>query len=1215
MIALAWDKGLDRDTAAALLWSRSPEGQARANLRQALAGLRKAIGAAAGVVQSQGNSLSLDWSCADCDARTLINTGEEAGSDDPDWLIGLGSLFEGLDLREPPFEDWVALERQRWMHLLCGRLMGAGEAQIERGHGDKALAIAQRLIHFDDFNEAAHRLAMRALARTGERSSALRHFDALRRKLRDEMGIEPGDATAQLAAEIRAGRDRVDLRAPAKDTPQPAMSMSGAEGDHPIEQSAVLRMVVAVAGRVRLRGSEDNDPDNPLSEAVALEQRDLIAATIKAHGGLLIQNTGSGFLAVFGVTAAHSNDAERAIICAQALLRSSSARGRCDWRIAVAAGRVLAEGASPRFVGEVPERARDLVVRAQENMIVADQSVRDATQRLFHFDPADRPHLWRLGTRLASDRRPALTTFVGRAAEFARIRDVLGDVASRSEGEVIVVRGEAGIGKTRLVEEIGTLAGSDGFRVVLVGALEFGSGAFEGLVARLAQALLGETPAMFTVLDTAILAELTGREPDPAEREMLATLNLAGRASEQARVIGVLLAATAAQSPLLLVVEDLHWAAPAAVTILADVAAAARDLPVAFILTTRPQNDPIDAGWRRRCAGLRVGTIDLAPLRTDAARRLVLSVGELPSDLVESCVDRAEGNPLFLEHLARSAPRMHSGQLPLSVHSVVQEELDQLSPQTCLALRAGSVLGLVFTPDACTAVNGTSPTIVDDLLATDLVVHRGDRLGFVHALVRDGVYASIPARDRAAMHLRAAAWFVGRDPALRAEHLDIAGDPGAADAYLFAAEEERHGGRPAEALRLVERAQALASEVDLVAQIGRLHGDLLADLERFIDAIDIYRSVTGADAGVLCACHLGTAECLMRLDRHDEALRSLDEADRLVGDGPATPRMATIPYLRSTIQFAQGASAQSIESAKIAQGLARQTGDRLLEARALSAMADAEQACGRFRSAERAFAACVEISNELGLRRYALINKKMCADLRFYDAEFGEARAMLEEVRGEARTLGSGRAEMLAEHMLAYIDCAEAKYDQALARARRARELVDALKAQRFVMNNACFAAMALSGLGRNHEALERLAEAEAVARKLNVTWILPWVLAQRALAEPTRMDATRALDNAEALIQSGAGSYPFEFYRPAIDAAIRIRDWQRIKSYAEALAAFFAEERVGCADFVIRRAEQIASAYLDRPDRSALDYLITRARKIGYHSAIPSLQEALDVG
>lgn len=1019
MIALAGDKGLDRDMAAALLWSRSPESQARANLRQALAGLRKAIAAAAGIVQSRGNALFMDWSCADCDARALIGTGGEAGPDDPDWLIGLGPLFEGLDLHEPPFEDWVALERQRWMHLLWARLMAAGEAQIERGHGDKALAVAQRLIHFDDFNEAAHRLAMRALAGSGERSSALRHFDVLRRKLKDEMGIEPDDATARLAAEIRAGRDREDPGAPAEDPPPaPAMPVPDAGGGDPMEQSSALRMVVAVAGRVRLHGSEDDDDaDNPLREAVALEQRDRTAATIKAHGGLLMQNTGSGFLAVFGIAAAHSNDAERAVICAQALLRSSPAGDGCDWRIAVAAGRVLAEAASsasPGFVGELPERARDLVVSAQENMIVVDQSVRDATQRLFHFEPADRPSLWRLGARLASDRRPALTAFVGRTAEFARIRDVLADVASRSEGEVIVMRGEAGIGKTRLVEEIGALAGSDGFRLVLVGALEFGSGAFEGLVARLVQALLGETPATLTVLDTAILADLTGREPDPTEREILATLNPAARAGEQARVIGALLSAMAARSPLLVVVEDLHWAAQAAVAILADVAAAARDLPVAFILTTRPQNDPIDAGWRRRCAGLRVGTIDLAPLRSDAARRLVLSVGELPGGLVDSCIDRAEGNPLFLEHLARNAPRMHSGQLPLSVHSVVQEELDQLSPQTCLALRAGSVLGQVFTPDACAAVNGTTPTIVDDLLATDLVVHRGDRLGFVHALVRDGIYASIPARDRAAMHLRAAGWFAGRDPALRAEHLDIAGDPGAAAAYLFAAEEERRRGRPAEALPLVERARALAGEAEIVAQAARLHGDLLADLERFTEAIDIYGSVTGADAGVLCACHLGIAECLMRLDRHDDALRSLDEADRLVGHGPATPRMATIPYLRSTIQFAQGASAQSIENAKIAQGLARQTGDRLLEARALSAMADAEMASGRFRSAERAFATCVEMCNALGLRRYALINRKLYADLRFYDAEFGEARGMLEDVLGEARTLGAGRAEMLA---------------------------------------------------------------------------------------------------------------------------------------------------------------------------------------------------------
>lgn len=188
-------------------------------------------------------------------------------------------------------------------------------------------------------------------------------------------------------------------------------------------------------------------------------------------------------------------------------------------------------------------------------------------------------------------------------------------------------------------------------------------------------------------------------------------------------------------------------------------------------------------------------------------------------------------------------------------------------------------------------------------------------------------------------------------------------------------------------------------------------------------------------------------------------------------------------------------------------------------------------------------------------------------------------------------------------------------YDNAFTRVRRARELVETLNAQRFLMNNACYAAMALSGLGRNYEALDCLAEAEAASRTLNVTWIMPWVLAQRALAAPIRMDATHSLDHAEALIRSGAGSYAFEFYRPAIDAAIRICDWQRIRYYAEALAAFFAEERVGCADFVIRRAEKIASAYLDRPDRSALSGLIAHVRKIDYNAAIPALQEAINTG
>lgn len=1218
MVALAGDTGLDREQAAALLWSRSPEGQARANLRQALAGARRALGPAAGVVMSRGSRLVLDWARTTCDARDLTGGGDPPGAQDPDWLLGLGPLFEGLELREPSFEDWIVLERQRWMRLLCERLAEVGAAQIDAGEADRALAIGHRLIGFDPYSESAHRLAMRALAAAGERGLALRHFEALKERLEADLAISPDAETVQLAADLRAARGDDGPAPSARDAPKPLASARDAGAGEAPPRLAELRMIVAVAGRVRPADGAEADVDEARHDGPILAQRDRIAAQVQAHGGLVLQNTGRGFLAVFGARRSHSNDAERAILCCQAIMGAGTADGAGGWSLAIAAGRILAEGAvatMPDIVGDVPERARDQVQHAPRDAIVVDVSVRDAAQRLFRFDPAGPGNIWRVGGRTSSDSRPALTAFVGREAEFARIRDLLGDVAARSEGEVVVLRGEAGIGKTRLVEEVGTAAAADGFRVLSVGALDFGTGAAEGLVARLAQLLCDNGPEGLNVLDRAVLADLTGRAPDTAEREMLATLDPAGRLAERTRVMGMLLAAAAGRSPLLLGIEDIHWAEPDAVTLLAELAASARELPVAFILTARPQNDPVDAAWRRRCAGMRVSTIDLAPLRPEAARRLAASVGDLPADLVESCLRRAQGNPLFLEHLVRSAPRLRGGQLPLSVQSVVQEELDQLSAAARGTLRAAAVLGQVFSPEACAAVAGSARPVRDDLLPTNLVLARGDRLQFVHALVRDGVYASVTGRDRASMHRRAAEWFAGRDPVMWAEHLDRADDPAAAGACLQAAKAEMRLGRIASALRLVERARKRAGDAPTAARALLLHGELLAEQERFAEAIAVFAEVADNDPVTCCAGRLGIAECLLRLDRLDEALASLDEAERLAGAGPVTRTRATIPYLRATIQFAQGASARSVASARLCQTLARQTGDRHLEARALSAMADAEQASGRFRTAERAFADCVAISEELGLRRYALINRKMCADLRFYDADFAVARRMLQDVRDEAQSLGSGRAEMLAEHMLAYVDCAEARYDDALARARRGRELVDALNAQRFVMNNACYAAMALTGLGRTDEALERLAEGEAVARALKVTWILPWVLAQRALAEPRRTDAVRTLETAEALIRSGAGSYPLDFYRPAIDAAIRIGDWRRVRSHAAALAEFFAEERVGLVDFLIRRAEAIAAAHLGNPDRTVLAELVKRARTLGFLAAVPALVAAMGAG
>lgn len=94
--------------------------------------------------------------------------------------------------------------------------------------------------------------------------------------------------------------------------------------------------------------------------------------------------------------------------------------------------------------------------------------------------------------------------------------------------------------------------------------------------------------------------------------------------------------------------------------------------------------------------------------------------------------------------------------------------------------------------------------------------------------------------------------------------------------------------------------------------------------------------------------------------------------------------------------------------------------------------------------------------------------------------------------------------------------------------------------------------------------------------------------------------------------IDDGAGSYPLDFHRPAIEAAIRIEDWDRVRSYARDLTGFFSEERAGLADFLIRRARLIAAAAMGDVDRAGLMDLTLETRRIGYLEALPAIEAAL---
>ena len=151
-----------------------------------------------------------------------------------------------------------------------------------------------------------------------------------------------------------------------------------------------------------------------------------------------------------------------------------------------------------------------------------------------------------------------------------------------------------------------------------------------------------------------------------------------------------------ATRPLLLVVEDIHWADAEVLTQLAALARAVAEAPTILIMTSRVEGSPIDEAWRAATHGSPLLTVDLGPLRREDALDLARRYSAADSGLAETCVERAEGTPMFLEQLIRGAAESYEGNIPGSIQSVVLTRMDHLKAPDRAALQAAAVIGQHF---------------------------------------------------------------------------------------------------------------------------------------------------------------------------------------------------------------------------------------------------------------------------------------------------------------------------------------------------------------------------------------------------------------------------------------------------------------------------------------------------------------------------------------
>ncbi|MCH8926628.1 MAG: AAA family ATPase [Proteobacteria bacterium] len=573
------------------------------------------------------------------------------------------------------------------------------------------------------------------------------------------------------------------------------------------------------------------------------------ADRVVAHyGGTVDKHMGDAVMALFGAPVAHGDDPLRAVRAAfdihGAMAGLSAELGRAlEVHVGIASGEVVAGGLGSEHRREytVLGDSVNLAARLDDLAEPGQTLIADAVYRAVS-DTVDcaalgevpvkgleRPvRVWR-ARGLAAETGPARRRpLVGRKSELRQFAGVLEACRETGTGQAVLLRGEAGIGKTRLVEEFTALARAQGFSEHKGLVLDFGVGKGQDAIRALVRSLLGlasggDKAARAQAVDGALAAGWVEADrrvflndlldlAQPTElRSLYDAMDNAARNRGKQEVVAGLIQGASGREPVLLMVEDVHWAAPLTLAHLARMTAAVRDCSAVVVMTTRIEGDPLDGAWRSTTGGSPLLTIDLGPLREAEALELASGLIEVSDRVARDCIARAEGNPLFLEQLLHNAEEGALTEVPGSIQSLVLARMDRLEPRDKQALQAASVIGQRFAPDALRALLEDTAYDCKALVAHYLVRPEGDGYLFAHALIQEGVYSSLLQARKRELHRRAADWFADHDPLLYAEHLDRAEDPEAPVAYLEAAEAQAAGYRYERALGLIARGLEIAA--------------------------------------------------------------------------------------------------------------------------------------------------------------------------------------------------------------------------------------------------------------------------------------------------------------------------------------------------------------------------------------------------------------------
>lgn len=941
-------------------------------------------------------------------------------------------------------------------------------------------------------------------------------------------------------------------------------------------------------------------------------------AVIARYQGHVAQYLGDGLMTYFGWPAAHEDDAERAVRAGLEIVdavKAVTAPAHLRVRIGIASGPVVVgetgggDASVPKLaVGETPNLAARMQALAAADEIVITASTRRLIGAVFELDPlgehllkgiAQPVSVWRVTGIAVTEgrfevvRSDRLTPLVGREAEIAMIMQRW-QQAKDGEGQVVLLCGEPGIGKSRVTQVMRESVADEPHTWLRWQCSPFHSNsALYPIIEQFQHAAgfdrgdnIGAKLDKMEALLRIALDDITAVAPlfaallslDAGTRYQRLELTPQAQKDETLKAIAGRVEALAATQPLLMIFEDVHWIDPTTQEALDVIVPAIAGQRVLVLITYRPEHKPLWSGLAH------VTVLALTRLARKQAAVVIQKVAggnSLPKEVVDQIIVKTDGVPLFVEELTKAV--LESGlikaadngyslvgpltelAIPSTLRDSLMARLDRLGSVREVA-QIGACIGRQFSRDLLALVSPLGAAALEDalrqLVAAELVFRTGIPANasymFKHALVQDAAYSSLLKSRRQMLHRQIAEALLSHFPEL----IELAPET-LAHHYTEGAVFDKAAGYWGLA---ADRASARFANTEAIEHSRRG----LATLDHVADEEE--------RCELELRLRLGLIATLRMSDRHNEALEELDRAESLAAQNKRTVELSRIHHLRGNIYFPLGKFDKCLAEHQAACKYAREARSTEDEARALGGLADAYYMRGRMRSAHEHVERCVELCRAHGFVTIETANLPLRAATHMFALRFTAAWEDCRSAVEMAEKVGHPRAEIVARGMCIMILLERHDFARAQEHARRTRELVEKIGARRFVpICNHVIAQMRLHA-GDRAGAIEILEASLAISRETGVTFWGPIVLAAIAVASDDPRRRQEAMREGQAILDRGCvGHNYFFFYRDAIEVSLNVGDWRGVEGYVTALHDYFRDEPTPWSDFIIARGRVLA--------------------------------------